>query len=216
MDGGELDSSWPYQDIARSLFNWSGLCLASLDPAHRLTEANDEFFKHFGGSAQERQGQSFYDFLHPASREKMRRKFCKFSQIGYRHFTEQFMGIGPQNCTFTGMLRGVVIRGDSGLMNAIVVMVRPDEVVPNDAGQSPNKSLTDLDARILEGVAAGASTIQLAAKLHMSRQGIEYRVGAMLRRYKVPNRPALVSRAYAIGVLNAGNWPPRVLADFVH
>jgi len=216
MDDGEPDSSWLYQGIARSLFNWSGLCLASLDPAHRLAEANDEFFKHFGGSAQERRGQSFYDFLHPASREKMRRKFCKFSQIGYSHFTEQFMGIGPRNCSFTGILRGVAVRGDSGLMNAIVVMVRPDEVVTNGTGQSPNKSLTDLDARILEGVAAGASTIQLATKLHMSRQGIEYRVAAMLRRYKVPNRPALVSRAYAMGVLSTGSWPPRVLAGFVH
>jgi DNA-binding CsgD family transcriptional regulator len=215
MYGDTSDSSWINLNIARSLFNWSGLCLANLDPAHRLVEANVEFFQHFGGSSHERQGQSFYDLIHPASQERVRRKFDKLAQAGYSHFTEQFIGIGPRKRCFTGMMRGIAVCGDNGLMNAIVVMVRPDEVATARAGQSANKSLTELDARILEGVAAGASTIQLASRLHMSRQGIEYRVAAMLRKYKVPNRPALVSRAYAIGVLCAGSWPPQVLTDCV-
>jgi hypothetical protein len=122
------DSSWLNLNIARSLFNWSGLCLANLDPAHRLVEANVEFFQHFGGSSRERQGQSFYDLIHPASRERVRRKFDKLARAGYSHFTEQFIGIGPRKHCFTGMMRGVAVCGDNGLMNAIVVMVRPDEV----------------------------------------------------------------------------------------
>ncbi|WP_042410819.1 LuxR C-terminal-related transcriptional regulator [Streptacidiphilus carbonis] len=75
--------------------------------------------------------------------------------------------------------------------------------------------LTSLDARILEGIATGASTVQLATRLFLSRQGVEYRVALMLRRLDAPNRAALVSRAHSAGILSVGSWPPRVLPEFV-
>jgi DNA-binding NarL/FixJ family response regulator len=78
-----------------------------------------------------------------------------------------------------------------------------------------DKPLTDLDARILEGIANGESNVQLASRLHLSRQGIEYRVTALLRRLKAPNRTALVARAYASGLFGMGSWPPRVRSRFV-
>jgi DNA-binding NarL/FixJ family response regulator len=56
----------------------------------------------------------------------------------------------------------------------------------------------------------GASGAELARKLHLSQQGVEYRVGAMIRRLGVSNRASLVSKAYSLGVLEAGQWPPRV------
>ncbi|MFY1699967.1 MULTISPECIES: response regulator transcription factor [unclassified Solwaraspora] len=70
-------------------------------------------------------------------------------------------------------------------------------------------------ARVLEGVAAGASTAELAAALHLSPQGVEYHVAALLRRLHAANRPALVARAYALRVLDDGQWPPRVAPDAV-
>jgi DNA-binding CsgD family transcriptional regulator len=75
--------------------------------------------------------------------------------------------------------------------------------------------LSVLDARILEGVAAGISTVDMATKLYLSRQGVEYHVSSMLRRLRAPNRAALVSRAYSLGVLSVGSWPPKVLPDCV-
>lgn len=203
-----------YLDVAHSLFKWSGLCLASLDSAQRLMEANTDFFQHFGGRPLEERSRSFYDFLHPSSQEKVRRQFGKLAVAGQSHFTEQIMGVGPSSSVFSGLLRAVAVRGDSDLMSATVVIVRPDEVIAADTFRSRDKALNDLDARILEGVAAGASTIQLASRLHLSRQGIEYRVASMLRRFKVPNRPALVSRAYAMGAFSVGRWPPQVLSNF--
>ena len=55
----------------------------------------------------------------------------------------------------------------------------------------------------------------MAARLYLSRQGVEYHVGLMLRRFKAPNRAALVSRAYSMGVLTVGSWPPKAVLDFV-
>ena len=214
MDFDGADTARLDLDVARSLFDWSGLCLASLDSAQRLMKANNDFFRHFGGCRPEPRSRSFYDFLHASSQEKVRRQFGKLAVPGQNHFTERIMGVGPSSSVFSGLLRAVAVRRDSDLMSAAVVIVRPDGVVAADATRCRDKALNDIDALILEGVAAGASTIQLASRLHLSRQGIEYRVALMLRRFKVPNRPALVSRAYAMGALSVGSWPPRVLSNF--
>lgn len=72
-----------------------------------------------------------------------------------------------------------------------------------------------MDAKILEGVASGASTVQLASTLFLSRGGVEYHVTSLLRRMKVKNRPALISKAYALGMFEMGSWPPQVVADHV-
>jgi DNA-binding CsgD family transcriptional regulator len=63
-------------------------------------------------------------------------------------------------------------------------------------------------------VAAGVSTIQLASKLYLSRSGIEYHVDILFRKLKVNNRPALISKAYFMGVLCPG-WPPHVHPDYL-
>jgi len=85
-----------------------------------------------------------------------------------------------------------------------------------EGGVAPGRTqLSVLDARILEGVAAGVSTVDMAIKLYLSRQGVEYHVGSLLRRLRAPNRAALVSRAYSLGVLSVGSWPPKVLPDCV-
>ena len=79
----------------------------------------------------------------------------------------------------------------------------------------PQRMVTSMDARILEGIAIGTSTVHLASKLYLSRQGIDYHVGRMLRRFKVPNRAALISKACAMGIFGVGFWPPKVLPEFV-
>jgi DNA-binding CsgD family transcriptional regulator len=89
----------------------------------------------------------------------------------------------------------------------------PPAECPSDGARST--LLSEMEAKILERVAAGASTVQLAGHLHLSCKGIEYHISAMLRKLGVPNRPALVSRAYTIGILNSGTWPPRVQQEHV-
>lgn len=76
-------------------------------------------------------------------------------------------------------------------------------------------SLSPLCTKVLEGVAAGLSTSSLASSLYLSTQGVQYHVSALARKLKAANRTALVSRAYAAGILVPGSWPPRVAPDFV-
>jgi DNA-binding CsgD family transcriptional regulator len=93
-----------------------------------------------------------------------------------------------------------------------------EPAIPGAATRVPQRRVPQLnvrDARILEGVASGASSVQLAASLFLSRQGVEYHIGRLLRRFRVPNRTALVGRAYSLGIFDSGSWPPKVRRELV-
>jgi hypothetical protein len=51
--------------------------------------------------------------------------------------------------------------------------------------------------------------------VYLSRQGVEYRISGLMRRFSARNRTALVSRLYTDGIFAVGSWPPKVLARFV-
>ena len=116
---------------------------------------------------------------------------------------------------FSGELTGFAVHGDGDRIDSLMALVCPACGSRNARPPASRKPLlTDLDARILEGVAAGIPTVRLASSLYLSRGGIEYHVDILLRKLKVNNRPALVSKAYSIGLLRQG-WPPRVNPDYL-
>ena len=112
---------------------------------------------------------------------------------------------------------GSVAGSVSGQFRAIDVPVKKrGRPGTSRAGRAFNSvMLTTLDARILEGVATGMTTAQLATMLHLSRQGIAYHIGAMMHRFRARNRTALVSRAFSAGIFQVGCWPPEVLPDYI-
>jgi PAS domain S-box-containing protein len=203
-------------DVFRSLLERSGLCLANLNLRMCVTEANDDFMKCFGVSRVDLVGRSVYDVLHPGVRSSIRRQFERLLD-GRRHrFVEHLVGIGPRQTAFTGEITGVAVHGTSGELEQFAVVVNPEKSdQPTSVVVDRSCILSELDARILEGIATGESTVRLASRLYLSRQGVEYHVGTMLKKLKAPNRAALVSRAYSLGLLGVGAWPPRVSPEFV-
>jgi PAS domain S-box-containing protein len=203
-------------DVFKSLVERSGLCLASLDLDLRVIEANSDFIAQFGDGGASIAGRSVYDFMHPGVHAPLRRQFEKIIEGRRLRFVEHLTGIGPRDAVFTGDITGIAVHGSSGELTMIAVVVNPDKTESSTAVVvDRNRILTELDARILEGIAIGESTVRLACRLFLSRQGVEYHVGTMLRRLKAPNRAALVSRAYSMGVLSVATWPPKVSPDFV-
>jgi PAS domain S-box-containing protein len=204
------------REVLRSFFAFSGMCLATLDSSIRLTEANSDFSRQFGCLPAELHGNSFCDLLHQDARDRVREQFTGLIAQRRRRFTEPTISFHQKDSTvFNGELTAFAIRGHSGGINSLMAVISPEDGSRN--GRPPvsrNLLLTDLDARILEGVAAGVSTVRLAAKLYLSRGGIEYHVDILMRKLKVNNRPALVSKAYSMGLLRPG-WPPRVHPDYL-
>ncbi|MEU7168250.1 PAS domain-containing protein [Streptomyces morookaense] len=198
-------------------FGQANLCMASLDSTLTIQQANQEFFRQFNGSSEELCGRSFRDVVHPSVRQPLMRQFSHLLEGKHQRFVSPVIAVGPgAESAFTVPLTAVAVRGGVPDTTAILVMMptardaEETRVVTNR-----KKILSEMDARILEGIAAGVSTVPLASRLYLSRQGVEYHVTCLLRKLKVPNRAALVSRAYSMGVLKVGIWPPEVVEDFV-
>ncbi|PAU46379.1 helix-turn-helix transcriptional regulator [Streptomyces albireticuli] len=202
---------------ARQQPDQQGLCMASLDRALTIQQANQEFFRQFNGSSEEICGRSIRDVVHPSVQQPLMRQFSHLLEGRHERFVAPVIAVGPgEEAAFSVPLTAVAVRGGLPDTTAILVMM---PTTRNTEGArvvtNRKKILSEMDARILEGIAAGVSTIPLASRLYLSRQGVEYHVTCLLRKLKVPNRAALVSRAYSMGVLTVGTWPPKVVEDFV-
>jgi PAS domain S-box-containing protein len=200
----------------RSFFERSGMCMAEADHRLRVQRVNKEFCREFGRTAAEVRGTSILDFIHRSGHPRLRQQLARVTEGRRSRISERVLGLRSGSEVFPGRLVAIAVEDDSRHEPGLVMVVNPEaDAATQDVVVDGKRVLTELDARILSGIAAGASTVQLASKLYLSRQGVEYRVGIMLRKLRVPNRAALVSRAYAMGVLSVGVWPPQVLPDFV-
>ncbi|MFE9623035.1 PAS domain-containing protein [Streptomyces sp. NPDC006527] len=175
-----------------------------------ITAAEPEFARAFGKSADEICGYGLLDLLRSPVPARLREQFTALSSGHSRRLKERVTGRDGAGRDFPAEVTAAAVRKPSGEIAGVVVFLRR----AGDA-VSGGPVLSALDAQVLEGVASGESTVQLASRLYLSRQGIEYRVGQMLRRFDAPNRPALVARAHALGMFAAGQWPPRVLPERV-
>lgn len=92
---------------------------------------------------------------------------------------------------------------------ALLVMLRvlgerEPEAVPDPAPVTP------VEGAVLALLAQGATTGRAARELGLSRDGVAYHLRRLSARWHAANRTELVARAYALGVLAPGVWPPRV------
>ncbi|MER7792190.1 LuxR C-terminal-related transcriptional regulator [Streptomyces sp. NPDC097640] len=197
-------------------FDQPGACVARLDASLLVQQANQEFFRQFGGSSADVCGRGFCDLTHPSLRHPLRHQFARLVDGSRRRFATHVVAVSAEGTAFTSALTAVAVRGETSRVASILVVMRSaDGFEDADVVTQHKKVITEIEARILEGIAAGISTIPLASRLYLSRQGVEYHVTRLLRKLRVPNRAALVSRAYSMGVLEVGSWPPRVVRDFV-
>ncbi|NGO43252.1 PAS domain-containing protein [Streptomyces sp. YC419] len=222
----------------------SGLYLAYLDTTLTIRQANRDFFGKFGGSSTKVLGRSFCHLVHPNVRRPLGDRVARLLAGRRPQFSIQAVIMLPEGRTFTGVLTAVAVHGDSHRVAAVLVVIRArnegeereaeveteeevkeeaEEKKEGDEGEAEvvtdqeileKEILMKVDAQIIEGMAEGMSTAALAERVHLSRQGVEYRVTGLLRRFAVPNRTALVSSAYTRGILLTDAWPPRVNSDF--
>jgi PAS domain S-box-containing protein len=203
------------REVLKSFFDRSGMCMAKLDGDVRLIEANADFSRQFGRLPAELHGVPFCDLLHQDARPRVSQQFTRLLARQRPQFTEPIITFQQEDSAifFNGELTAFTVRGEGSGIDGLMALIYPEDGCRNGRPHASRKLvLTDLDARILEGVAAGVSTVHLASKLYLSRGGIEYHVDILMRKLKVNNRPALVSKAYFMGLLAQG-WPPHVHPD---
>lgn len=69
--------------------------------------------------------------------------------------------------------------------------------------------LTAAQIRILSLLAEGRTNGEIATSLKLSRQTVDYHLSRLRDLLGAATRPALVARAYVLGILAPGAWPPR-------
>jgi DNA-binding CsgD family transcriptional regulator len=170
--------------------------MAELDRDLVVRRVNGAFARLLGTTPDDVIGTSFPSWFAPP--QAVRRALGELVSGRQDGFDARLTGPGPFAVDVTGRR----ITGGDG-EPCVVLLAHP-------AGAASPVRLDDLDARILEGLAAGEPTVRIAMRLYLSRQAVDYRIGAMLRKLSAPSRAALVSKAYASGVLCPAQWPPRV------
>jgi PAS domain-containing protein len=198
-----------------ALLEHSGIGLAVIDLEARISNVNEAFCHQFGLDRHELLEREFTSILHSRCHGRLQQELATLASA-HAGTVQRSVPLWTVDMEFVGELTGVAIDGMTRRrrMREILILIRPEIMHRSQGFAAPHKLLTDLDASILEGVAAGKSTASLAAKLHLSRQGIEYHISAMFGRFKASNRTALASKAYVMGMLSVNSWPPQVPAGW--
>ncbi|MFH8590878.1 helix-turn-helix transcriptional regulator [Streptomyces rimosus] len=76
------------------------------------------------------------------------------------------------------------------------------------AAAAARDAASPVETRILALAASGATTAAIGSQLGLTVDGVNYHLTRLARRWRVQGRTALVAKAYVLGVLAAGAWPP--------
>lgn len=213
---GAAIRSEEYGDVVLSLFERSGVGLAVLDPSLRIQAVNRAFSLQCGRHGEEACDRSIAELLHPSVRQYLMRQFGRLAQGQHARLVGRSVTMWFHDTAVAGKLTAFPVEDEAGRVKLILAQFTPERAEEGQPGLVGSQwKLTALTAKILEGVAAGDPTIRLAAKLFLSRQGIEYHVSILLRQFKVPNRTALAAKAYSMGMFSIGSWPPKLLPDYI-
>jgi len=203
-------------DDFESLFEHSGLCMVVLDRYLVVQDVNSDFARELGWRNATLRGRETLHFIHRSGHLHLGRELGRLLDGRRVRVSERVLAVSWGDEVVPARLTATAVRaGSSGLIRVLVILQPERPGVHEHLSPGNRKVLDELDAKILESVAAGVSSVRIASKVNLSRQGVEYHVSAMLRKLNAPNRAALVSRAYSMGVLPIGVWPPKVQPEFV-
>jgi len=195
------------------------LGLVHIDEELRITEANSAFRENFVCDSGTAVGTPLCAFFHTANRDRLRDHLSELPDSGQVNFSipaTMVSGNGePIDCLITcvSVSSGVHLQC-TGCTAAAAIFRDTVTETPTRLFPAP-VALTEVPVNIIEGLASGLSTQQLASRLGLSSRGVEYHISSMLRVLKAPNRSALVARAYALGILSPHFWPPRVRSPYL-
>lgn len=196
------------------------LGLVHIDQELCITGANSAFRENFACGSSTAVGAPLSAFFHEANRDSLRDHLSELrgdgGQANFSIPLTMVSGNGEAiDCLVTcaSLISGVHLQC-TGCTTAAAIFRDTVTGTPMRLFPAP-LALTEIPGHIIEGLASGLSTQQLASRLGLSSRGVEYHISSMLRVLKAPNRSALVARAYALGILSPHYWPPRIRSPYL-
>ncbi|MEU5422494.1 PAS domain-containing protein [Streptomyces sp. NPDC020799] len=98
--------------------------------------------------------------------------------------------------------------GDAFPANPMLLAILRVRTDPSHRPVEPMAEVSVVEGNILALAAAGATTAAIGKAVGLTVDGVNYHLTRLTRRWRVPNRTALVAKAYVLGVLSTREWPP--------
>ena len=211
--GEALDSRW-----YATLFDRSWLPMARLDLAGRFLDSNPAFSVLTGRSARELRELACGELLTPGESCAQSDSWAALLAGRRARYQGRLLVVRKdRRLLYTEANAWLVGDGRQQPPTEAVCSLRPvlaaEEAEFLSAAEPVH--LSALEARTLEGLAAGMTNSALGRALSLSRQGLDYHLAQLRRKLHARSRCALVARAYALGVVTPGVWPPRVTPSAV-
>ncbi|QKV90868.1 PAS domain-containing protein [Streptomyces sp. NA02950] len=155
-------------------------------------------------------GRQVLELFHPRSVEQVQR-IVEAVRHGHRsRYPVLVHWSGPDGRERHGELTADTVSDtpEAPLWLLVLLRVLGTRDTPEEPTRPRSEKVTAMERAILALAAGGATTAQIARAVDLTVDGVSYHITRLSRRWGVANRTALVARAYVLGVLDPGVWPP--------
>ncbi|PPS68854.1 MULTISPECIES: PAS domain S-box protein [Streptomyces] len=200
-----------WRNRALLLFDRVAVPVAVCDVYGAVLLANPAMAAECGRTPGQLRGRDVLDLFSPREATQVERIA---EALRLRHRSRYQVSVrwrAPGGAERTGELTADPVSDTAEDTPALLVMLRVDpERAPSPAAPAEQARVTPTEARILALLAAGATTARASRETGLSTDGVTYHLRRLSSRWGASNRTELVARAYALGVLTPGVWPPEV------
>ncbi|MCA2187789.1 LuxR C-terminal-related transcriptional regulator [Nonomuraea cavernae] len=181
-------------------FERARIPIAAVDGLGRVRESNPAFRSVVDRTAEELDGLLAEELLAPGEIDAQRPfwRMLAFGRLNvYRTRLRLIRGNGA--VIRARVSASVEHRADGMPWRAVAVL---DEI------SSAAPVLGPLQGEVLRLVAAGASNAEIARRLYLTRQAVDYHLVRLRAKLGAESRSALPGRAFVLGLFVPGVWPP--------
>lgn len=190
------DMEGPY----RVYFDRVPVPIAAVDGLGRVRDANPAFRLALARTAEELDGLHAEELLAEGELEVQRPYWLGLALGRLNGYRSRMRLVRGDGAVIHARVSARVEPRANGLpWRAVAVL---DEICPVAEALSP------LQGEVLRLVAAGASNAQIARRLHLTRQAVDYHLVRLRARLGADSRSALAGRAFVLGLFVPGTWPP--------
>lgn len=198
-----------WRNRALMLFDRVAVPVAVCDVYGKVLMANPAMAAECGTSPGQLRGRDVLELFRPQEAGQVERIA---QALRLRHRSRYQVSVSwsvPGGSERYGELTADPVSDSTDETPALLVMLRVlGETEPEPAPEPA--PVTPVEGAVLALLAGGATTGRAARELGLSRDGVTYHLRRLSARWHAANRTELVARAYALGVLAPGVWPPRV------
>ncbi|USX56363.1 PAS domain-containing protein [Lentzea sp. HUAS12] len=210
----------------RELFEHSGIPIIVFDLGGKVVNANIAYAQMIGHSLSHLRSLHIRDLVTGTTAVKDKPRWDKLVSGEIGRYRSRAMLRHAKGTLSAAVATMSLISSPDGTPQYVYSVTDPVADIDTDLApraatgpvpQLEEERLCREEHTILTTLAAGGTLAEAGTALHLSRQGVNHHVTKLRRRLGLPERTrtaGLVARAYAVGILVPGTWPPHTAAPY--